>query len=107
LRSTGWFAPAGDVTLLLPVKQSVAFMQQLQSSPELQQRIKGVLFDDTGELSGCSWVALVVVQLFSCLHLKTALSAQYVPSLFPSLLFPHAVITLSSPTCHHFSEVYG
>ncbi|KAF6250532.1 Nicastrin-domain-containing protein [Scenedesmus sp. NREL 46B-D3] len=36
-----------DVAVLLPVKQSVDFMQQLQSSPEMQQRIKGVLFDDT------------------------------------------------------------
>jgi hypothetical protein len=34
--------------VLLPVKQSVAFMQQLQSSAEMQQHIKGVLFDDTG-----------------------------------------------------------
>jgi hypothetical protein len=40
---------AGDVAVLLPVKQSVAFMQQLQSSTDMQQRIKGVLFDDTGQ----------------------------------------------------------
>uniref|UniRef100_A0A383VJT7 Nicastrin n=1 Tax=Tetradesmus obliquus TaxID=3088 RepID=A0A383VJT7_TETOB len=36
-----------DVAVLLPVKQSVAFMQQLQGSPEMQQHIKGLLFDDT------------------------------------------------------------
>jgi hypothetical protein len=36
------------VAVLLPVKQSIAFMQQLQASPEMQQHIKGVLFDDTG-----------------------------------------------------------
>jgi hypothetical protein len=48
---------AGDVAVLLPVKQSVAFMQQLQSSAEMQQCIKGVLFDDTGQqrqLLACS-----------------------------------------------------
>lgn len=34
--------------MLLPVKQSVAFMQQLQANAAMQQRIKGVLVDDTG-----------------------------------------------------------
>jgi hypothetical protein len=46
------------VAVLLPVKQSMAFMQQLQSSAEMQQHIKGVLFDDTGEQQMQTCVAL-------------------------------------------------
>eukprot|EP00878_Enallax_costatus_P016016 GHUV01016792.1.p1 GENE.GHUV01016792.1~~GHUV01016792.1.p1 ORF type:complete len:668 (+),score=142.24 GHUV01016792.1:770-2773(+) len=36
-----------DVAVLLPVKQSVAFMQELQSNSAWQQHVNGVLIDDT------------------------------------------------------------
>lgn len=40
--------PAGDVAVLVPVKQSVPFMQQLAADRALQQHVKGLLIDDTG-----------------------------------------------------------
>lgn len=61
--------PAGDVAVLLPVNQSVAFMQQLQGSPEMQQHIKGLLFDDTGaaRLLYLAWWLLCTVAHGVCL----------------------------------------
>lgn len=84
---------AGDVVVLLPVKQSVDFMQKLQSNNAWQERIKGVLVDDTGDT------------LWFCLHNTDKMSVSQggtCPTVSDPLALKHAV----PRECGHVESVW-